>query len=498
MNIRIPAVLKMRNLALLLVGLVSLATASAVQATIVIPASERSVLLELYNDANGDGWVNNTGWNGAAGTECSWYGVSCSQTPGAFCQISIYGGSICPGNVSEISLPKNKLWGAIQSVDLNSLPYLTRFDVSQNALYLSIPDFSKTAMRVCDVYNNQLSGSIPNLSGLAGLQSFNANFNQLTGSIPSLAGLTYLYTFDVGNNQLTGSIPSLTGLTRLQEFAVYANQLTGQIPDLSALTHLQGFTAGSNQLTGSIPPLDGLVDLNLFDVHNNQLTGSIPPLATLADLEIFDVHNNHLTGSVPCLSTASPCSSTLTQLTTFAASGNLLTGAVPSLAGLGSMQSFNVAFNDLSGTVPAAPAALTAGTSGLCPNGLGASPDGATNVAWDAATGNTPWNSDCGGVMTQTITFTSQAPLYAVANPAMGAQGTYIPSAVASSGPGMVGLSVDASSQRVCRINNSGVVTYFAPGLCTIDANAYGSGVYAPAAQVQQSFQVILLLRVSR
>lgn len=495
---------KMRSVALLFVAFASFAMASAAQATIVIPASERAVLLALYNNADGPDWTNHNGWNGPAGTECSWYGVVCAQTPGTFCQISYQGGgALCPGNVTEIHLSKNKMFGGIQNIGLNSLTALYWFDVSSNILVNSLPDFSKTPMRIFDASFNQFAGSIPNLSGLANLQYFDVSFNQLTGSIPSLTGLTSLSNFNVGVNQLSGSIPSLAGLTNMQYFGVYQNwQLTGSIPDLSGLTNLVSFAAFQNQLSGPIPPLENLTHLGYFEVYANQLTGTIPPIATLANLVVFEVQQNRLTGTIPCLSTAYPCSSMLTQLTTFTAHMNELTGSIPSLAGLTNLQSFGVGDNQLTGTVPPAPSTLTAGTSDLCPNGLTESADGATNAAWDSATDVTPWNSACGGTITQTITFTSQPPSFPVANLAMGAHGTYAPSAITSTGLNTVILSIDASSVNVCRIGGNGIgdgiVTYFAPGLCTINANSYGSAVYAPAAQVQQFFRVYPLLQVVR
>jgi len=60
-------------LMLLLIGWVTTAQA-------VIPASERQVLIDLYNSTNGANWTNNTGWLGAVGTECSWYGITCDST----------------------------------------------------------------------------------------------------------------------------------------------------------------------------------------------------------------------------------------------------------------------------------------------------------------------------------------------------------------------------------------------------------------------------------
>ncbi len=510
MSSRIPATLskrlmqKVRSVALLFVAFAGFAMASAAQATIVIPASERAVLLALYNNADGPDWTNHSGWNGPAGTECSWYGVVCWQTPGTFCQISFQGGgTLCPGNVGEIHLSKNKLFGTIQNIGLNSLTYLYWFDVSSNNLVNSLPDFSKAPMRAFNAANNQFAGSIPSLTGFVDLEYFDVSFNQLSGSIPSLAGLISLSDFNVSGNQLSGSIPSLAGLTNLQYFYVHQNwQLTGTIPDLSGLASLRVFTAFQNQLSGPIPPLENVTNLEHFWVYDNQLTGTIPPIATLANLVAFEVQGNHLSGTIPCLSTTYPCSSKLTQLTTFAAQINELTGSIPSLAGLSSLQSFNVGYNQLTGTVPPAPSTLTAGPSNLCPNGLTASADGATNLAWDSATGVTPWNGTCGGTITQTISFTSQPPSFPVANLAMDAHGTYAPSAITSTGLNTVILSIDASSVSVCRIGGNGIgdgiVTYFAPGTCTINANAYGSAVYAPAVQVQQQFHVYPLLQVVR
>ena len=44
-----------------------------------IPASEREALIALYNATDGANWTNKTGWLGAVGTECSWYGVGCAH-----------------------------------------------------------------------------------------------------------------------------------------------------------------------------------------------------------------------------------------------------------------------------------------------------------------------------------------------------------------------------------------------------------------------------------
>lgn len=253
-----------------LAGLLLLALGTTtVQAA--IPAGERTALLDLYTSTNGASWTNHTGWNGAAGTECTWYGVTCNA-----------GGT----TVTAINLATNNLTGMLPS-DLNTLTNLVAFYA----------------------YQNQLTGSLPALAGLTNLAHFDvhsdSSFHQrLTGSIPAFTGLTNLVHFDVHWNQLTGSIPVLTDLTNLVYFNVFWNQLAGSIPALTGLTTLQTFNSSVNSLTGSIPALTELTHLAYFDVDSDRLTGSIPALAGLTNLTYFDVDSNNLTGSIPTLSRA--------------------------------------------------------------------------------------------------------------------------------------------------------------------------------------------------
>ena len=192
----------------------AIVSAFSCAANAVIPTTERDALIALYTNTNGASWTTHTGWNGAAGTECTWFGITCNATL---------------SHVTEISLA-----------------------------------------------SNQLTGTIPSLTGLTNLAGFSAYNNQLTGTIPSLTSLTNLFNFDVGSNQLTGTIPSLTGLTNLGYFDVGSNQLTGTVPSLTGLTNLIGFSTDNNQLTGTIPDLTGLAVLGYLKVGANHLSGVLP------------------------------------------------------------------------------------------------------------------------------------------------------------------------------------------------------------------------------
>ena len=227
-----------------------------------IPAGERNVLLAIYNQTGGASWTNNTGWNGNAGTECTWSGVACDGGQTHVIGIILQTGASVGNNL------------------VGTLPSLSAL----------------TSLQTFAVGHNQLSGPIPSLAGLSALQYFYADHNQLTGSIPALTGLTALREFYVNSNQLTGAIPALTGLSALQEFSVSGNQLTGSLPTLAGLTALVEFDASFNQLTGAMPSLAGLTALQYFDVGANQLTGSVPSLSGLAALKSFYVYLNRLTG----------------------------------------------------------------------------------------------------------------------------------------------------------------------------------------------------------
>lgn len=231
-------------------------------AVAAIPPAERQVLLNLYSSTNGAGWTTRTNWNGAAGTECTWYGITCDAGE---------------NHVDFVDLPNNNLTGTLPALgDL-------------------------TALRLFSVYSNRLVGGLPALSGLTQLVEFEVFDNQLTGPIPALTGLVNLYTFVVSDNRLTGPIPSLAGLTSLRHFQVADNQLTGTIPDLTGLTGLAVFDVSSNQLTGTLPTLSGLSHLQSFVANDNRLTGTIPSLAGLDALTVIHVERNNLSGAVPAV-----------------------------------------------------------------------------------------------------------------------------------------------------------------------------------------------------
>ncbi|MDD5544888.1 MAG: leucine-rich repeat domain-containing protein [Acidobacteriia bacterium] len=302
--------------------------------------------MDLYTSTNGASWTHNTGWGGAAGTECSWYGVTCDagQT-----------------TVQRLSLDSNNLAGPLPTTvsNLTNLQYLSLIG---NLLTSSIPTQlgNLVNLQYINLFNNQLTGSIPaELGNLKNLQFLSLGPNRLTGSIPTTLGnLPNLQTLGLLSNQLSGVIPAELGnLTNLQILNLSSNQLTGSIPaQFGNLANLEALDLEYNQLSGSIPTqLGNLTNLRQLYLFGNQLTGSIPTqLGSLASLQELALDTNQLSGSIPAEL------GSLTKLNSLGLNYNQLSGSIPTqLGNLTNLQYLNLNSNQLGGVVPSSIANLT-------------------------------------------------------------------------------------------------------------------------------------------
>ena len=133
------------------------------------------------------------------------------------------------------------------TVDISAFPNLQQFRCNNHEITALSGYAQNSNLTLVEFFQNQVTGSIPSLSGLNNLQTFRCFTNQLTGPIPSLSGLNNLRAFRCDTNQLTGSIPSLSGLNNFQTFRGFTNQLTGFNGGPVSNT-LGSFQAQNNQL----------------------------------------------------------------------------------------------------------------------------------------------------------------------------------------------------------------------------------------------------------
>jgi len=326
--------MRLFSLIAVFVWLSSLASVSYSQ----VPAWEREALIAIYNATDGENWSGYSSWTpwmGAAGTECDWWGVSCSN-----------------GSVTGLNLSYYNVSGFLPP-ELGNLSNLIN-------LTLGIEAYGSTACDTDIAACAKLTGSIPpELGNLTKLEKLIIRRTQLSGPIPAeLGNLTNLTVLTLSWNQLSGSIPPELGdLSNLTDLGLYGNQLTGPIPpELGNLTIVTNFNLESNQLSGTIPPeLGNIATYNnnivtrRLVLNDNQLSGTIPPeLGNLSYLDYLYLDNNQLSGSIP------PELGNLSRLDHLYLNNNQLTGSIP--AELGNLSSLDYLYlnnNQLTGSIPA-------------------------------------------------------------------------------------------------------------------------------------------------
>ena len=210
-------------------------------------------LVTFYNTMGGASWISNSNW--LTGPLDTWYGVTMSVND-------------C---VSQLVLSSNNLVGVL-------------------------PDISLSELTTLNLLSNQVSGSIPNFTGIPNLLFLTLGGNNLSGSIPNFSNIPQLRNLYLITNQLTGPIPDFSGIPLLQSMSLAGNNLTGTIPDFSNLPMLNFLWLEQNQLSGSIPDFSNNTNLRDLWIADNQFSDiSIFTNLPALGIGLFKIENNQLT-----------------------------------------------------------------------------------------------------------------------------------------------------------------------------------------------------------
>ena len=240
------------------------------------PATDREILVTLYNALDGPNWEANENWLTDAPMG-EWSGVTTDDKGRVTVLVLVSGGlsGEIPAELGNLAGLKHlvlqglygKLSGQIPP-ELGNLTNLVNLSLTHGELSGEIPPELGNLTNLTDLYlhDNRLSGVIPpELVDRDYLYELNLARNQLSGEIPpELINLSPI-VLDLSGNQLSGAIPPKWEWSRMLELRLGGNQFNGHIPpELGNFTGLEELSLGNNQLTGEIPPELGNIESLLF------------------------------------------------------------------------------------------------------------------------------------------------------------------------------------------------------------------------------------------
>ncbi|KAK7364597.1 hypothetical protein VNO80_13334 [Phaseolus coccineus] len=293
--------------------------------------------------------------------------------------------------LKSLDLSRNRLNGKI--TDDIKLPFsLESLSISSNLLEGGIPKSfgNACALRTLDMSNNNLSDEfsmiMDHLSRCArySLQELNLGENQINGTLLDLSEFSNLKSLDLSRNRLNGKITEDIKLPfQLDYLSISSNFLEGGIPksfgnacalhtldmtnnnlsdEFSMIIHylsrcarysLQELNLGENQINGTLPNLSAFSTLKSLDLSRNRLNGKITEDIKLPfQLDYLSISSNFLEGGIPksfgnacALSTLDMTNNSLTD--DFSMIMHHLSGCVRY-----SLENLYLSMNEINGTLP--------------------------------------------------------------------------------------------------------------------------------------------------
>lgn len=171
-------------------------------------------------------------------------------------------------------------------LDVSYLPNLTSLVATAIGLKSVAGIQSNVLLSNIRIDNNQITGTVPNISKITGLVNFYANQNNftsfdLTGFAPYHRTLQFFVIFN--NPSLTGYFPQNTDyITGIRNYSANGTLMTGAIPPLPYYCpRLTTFGFNGARFTGMVPDIYNGIALQNFRCDSNAnitgFTGRFPP-----------------------------------------------------------------------------------------------------------------------------------------------------------------------------------------------------------------------------
>ncbi|KAL1809401.1 hypothetical protein ACET3Z_026391 [Daucus carota] len=203
-------------------------------------------------------------------------------------------------NLQVIDFSANNFTGKLEDVLSGQFPLLQEVLVSENQLTGSLPDITLfSSLRILEASSNHLSGYLPPVfEHHSDLEILDLSNNHLRGSLPDFTGFLSLDSLDLSSNEFSGSLPHFTGLSSLRTLHLQKNYFSGTLPDLTGCSSLRVLRLSENQLTEWETQSTGLLSsLEVLDLSMNSIRSTINEghLSNLSSLYNLGTSFNSLT-----------------------------------------------------------------------------------------------------------------------------------------------------------------------------------------------------------
>eukprot|EP00934_Nitzschia_sp_Nitz4_P002906 Nitzschia sp. Nitz4//scaffold6_size259037//65754//69050//NITZ4_001056-RA/size259037-processed-gene-0.63-mRNA-1//-1//CDS//3329556839//2896//frame0 len=258
--------------------------------------NDYTALKEIYDELDGDNWVNNTNWL-TDDDVCTWHGIVCWEVEGTD-----------TGRVRKLLLPNNGLVGTAPST-IYSLHDLTTIDLSHNDIVLPFDNLDQSP-HIISI--NVARTNTKDYDGIEGastyFQELYADHTPISGTFPEeILNMNKVTVLSFQECGISGPLPEgLFNLVNLEEIYLSNNALTGTIPDqFDVFPYLTTVSLAKNKLHGTIPTTfddaPSLIAVSLEDqvTKGGGITGALHAFDTTTTLRSLRLSNNKLEGDLP-------------------------------------------------------------------------------------------------------------------------------------------------------------------------------------------------------
>lgn len=196
-----------------------------------------------------------------------------------------------------LKLDENLFTGSVYNYHQPLIEYMY---LSGNPLNGFIPDFVLPHLKTLIICKNAQEMNFPEFTSLGMLEYLELNGGGITNLPDTVKWLPLLKTLNVANNQISGTLSELSGVSNLEILNLSYNSISVLSDNISGLSNLRTLNLSANKIEALPDTLIGSPNLRALYLLNNKISGKINGsfLQSLPLMIDLFVENNNITGIV--------------------------------------------------------------------------------------------------------------------------------------------------------------------------------------------------------